>query len=501
LKPETSVITIFSKEEKTENKPPDIFNKNGHIRFIYSFQFQLIKAALLSLLFTLLTLGTLALFLFLIFSASGKASSFTEFFQNRQDNSAQQHLADSEDSSLLQNNQDSSSQQFGAASDNEPLLQNNQNSSSQQFEADSDDEPLLQNSTDKRTPLENRFPPAKKLIRNRQRRAFFLFFGILSMFSVALFLCYFLLLTRRFSNYLAEITLGINKIAEGDLEHQIRIRAKDELSLIAGCINEMSAQIQENMERERQAEQEKNQMITSVAHDIRTPLTSILGYLELLFHKNPEQALSCEQYQNYIRIAYEKSRRLMALTEDLFTYTKVSFGEMKIQKKPLDLILFLEQMIEEFYPSLMDAGLCCHFSHSEASLRLNGDSSMLSRAFSNLFSNAVKYGKDGKLLLVSAEAAGENAVIKITNYGMIIPEESLRHIFERFYRVENSRSLDTGGSGLGLSIARKIILLHEGTIQAKSGHDGTVFTISLPLHDNETDTKTDNKNEERTRNG
>jgi signal transduction histidine kinase len=150
----------------------------------------------------------------------------------------------------------------------------------------------------------------------------------------------------------------------------------------------------------------------------------------------------------------------------------------------------------------MDAELSCQFSHSLTSIRLNGDSSMLSRAFSNLFSNAVKYGKDGKLLLVSAETSGDHAVVKITNYGMIIPEESLSHIFERFYRVENSRSLDTGGSGLGLSIARKIILLHGGCIRAESGHEGTVFTIVLPLHDSimESETKQEKERKERKQN-
>lgn len=455
-----SIINVLSPKEHSDKEQPDIFNKNGEIRFIYSFQFQLIKSTLLALLLTVLTEALLVFIVFLVSFIAGNTSDTENLYSYEQVYPNQNTTGNSGLNSITKD------------PDPEESIQD---SFSNAFTG------LLDNYTKKKEPLEKHFPPAKKLIKKQQLQKLFFLLALIIACSLALFISYFLLLTRHLSSYLAEITSGINEIAKGSFEHQIPVRTRDELGLIAGCINEMSEQIQNNMNLERQTEQEKNQLITSVAHDIRTPLTSILGYLELLCYKSPSLKLPDEKQQEYLRIAYEKSLRLMTLTEDLFTYTKVSFGELKIQIQPLDLIMLLEQMIEEFYPSFMDAGLECRFLHSLNTIALNGDSSLLARAFSNLLSNAVKYGKDGKELSISADILAGSAVIKITNYGTLIPDEALQHIFERFYRVEHSRSLDTGGSGLGLSIAQRIILLHHGTIHAASGHDGTSFIVTLPL--------------------
>lgn len=441
MKHKKSVKNVLSPKTSSKQERPDIMNQNGDIRFLHSFQFQLIKSTLLSLLLTILTDIILVLLVVLVLFSSEKFSE-----EKRHPSKQEYSISEAEGSSLT-----------------------------------NDYKNAIKNYLKKGDPLEEHFPSAKKLIRKQQIQKLLLLLLLMLVCSLALFVFYFLLLTRHLSSYLVEISSGINKIAEGDFDHQIPVRTKDELGMIAGCINEMSEQIQENIELERKTEQEKNQLITSVAHDIRTPLTSILGYLELLFHKSEETDISSTQSQEYLRIAYDKSLRLMTLTEDLFTYTKVSFGELKIQKQPLDLIMFLEQMIEEFYPSFIEYGLDCQFTHSIDSIPFRGDSSMLARAFSNLLSNAVKYGKDGKELLITADILAETAVIKFTNYGMIIPQEALAHIFDRFYRVENSRSLDTGGSGLGLSIAQRAIKLHNGTIRAVSGKDGTSFIITLPL--------------------
>lgn len=446
MKHKKSVKNVLSPKTSSKQECPDIKNQNGDIRFIHSFQFQLIKSTMLSLLLTVLTDISLILLVFLVLFAS---RNFSE--EKRPPSNEEYSFSGIEGNEIEDNN----SYDYTDA---------------------------IKNYLAKKEPLEEHFPSAKKLIRKQQLQKLLLLLFFMVICSLALFIFYFLLLTRHFSSYLVEITSGINKIAEGDFDHQIPVRTKDELGMIAGCINEMSEQIEETIELERKTEQEKNQLITSVAHDIRTPLTSILGYLELLLHKSEEKELFSIQSQEYLRIAYDKSLRLMTLTEDLFTYTKVSFGELKIQKQSLDLIMFLEQMMEEFYPSFIENGLDCQFTHSINSIPFRGDSSMLARAFSNLLSNAVKYGKDGKELLITADILADSAIIKITNYGMIIPDNALTHIFDRFYRVENSRSLDTGGSGLGLSIAQRVIRLHNGTIRAISGKDGTSFIVTLPLN-------------------
>jgi len=457
LKHKNKIEAVYS-HKHPENGKPDIFGKDGNIKLHCSFQFQLLKVAMASFALTLLTDLLLAIFVFLLLFA-----------------------LKSEEEQYLNSDIDL---------ENKMLEYNMQH----QTEHNKTDSNTFSNSTfknifDRQTPIDREFPSAKKLKQTRHLLAILFLFIIILLCSLAFFTFYFLLLTRRFSHYLGDITTGINQIADGDLECQIAVEGKDELALIAGCINEMALKIQENITKERQAEQEKNQLITSVAHDIRTPLTSILGYLELLYYRLPKSlldqqesaSLTPEQGHEYIRIAYDKSKRLMTLTEDLFTYTKVSFGELKMQPQPLNLIMLLEQMIEEFYPSFEDAGLSYHFSHTAHTIMLKGDNTLLARAFSNLISNAVKYGRDGKQIYLSAEVLAGSAVVTITNFGMTIPEEALSKIFDRFYRVENSRSLDTGGSGLGLSIAQRIILLHNGAIQAVSGLDGTSFIVTLPL--------------------
>ena len=220
----------------------------------------------------------------------------------------------------------------------------------------------------------------------------------------------------------------------------------------------------------------KNNLITSVAHDLRTPLTSIIGYLDLVSSGNH---LDEEMKKKYINIAYSKSKRLEKLIEDLFAYTKFSTGEVTVHFHEMDLVKFMEQLVDEFYPSFQEAGLCHEFtsSHNEAIIEADGD--LLSRAIANLISNGVKYGKDGKSIKIELTKYIEYVTITITNYGELIPKEDLDNIFERFYRVETSRSSETGGSGLGLAIAKNIIKIHGGTITAKSDFTGTVFEVTL----------------------
>ena len=225
----------------------------------------------------------------------------------------------------------------------------------------------------------------------------------------------------------------------------------------------------------------KNELITSVAHDLRTPLTSIIGYLYLALTK---EELEEEKKKRYIEIAYDKSKRLEKLLEDLFRYTKYSTDEVRIQNQPIDFVKFMEQMMEEFYPNFQDAGLMYEFHTEIDKAYIMADGELLARAVGNLVSNAIKYGKDGKIIKVYIKQCANYVSLSILNYGPLIPQENLAHIFERFYRVENSRSEQTGGSGLGLAIAKQIVTLHNGEIDVKSDYDGTVFEVRLKLSQN-----------------
>lgn len=309
----------------------------------------------------------------------------------------------------------------------------------------------------------------------------YLIITIILAFAVGtiLFILYFLLLTKRFSNYLYEIKDGIQTIASGDFTTRIRVKNEDEFAVIASSINKMANDINEMMTNERKDEQVKHELITSVAHDLRTPLTSIIGYLELANRPGIDE----ENRKKYLGIAYSKSKRLERLIEDLFSFTKFSSGEVQVEKHKLNLVKLVEQMVEEFYPSFEDANLKHSFHTNTNEGYVNGDGNLLARAIGNLISNAVKYGKDGKLVRIKVEEQGQNMVVAIQNYGTIIPEKELPYIFDKFFRVEASRSADTGGSGLGLAICKKIILLHDGTITVKSDYNGTVFEVTLPKYE------------------
>lgn len=303
-----------------------------------------------------------------------------------------------------------------------------------------------------------------------------IFLCICFLVGVVLFVIFFLILSQRLYVSLAKIATGIENIAAGDLNTRVQIDGEDEFALIGEKLNSMALDISLIMENERRNERIKNNLITNVAHDLRTPLTSVIGYLDLLV-KNPD--LEKETKDHYMEIAYDKSLRLQKLIEDLFSYTKVSQGEVEPNLEPLDVVKLMEQMIDEFYPAFQDAGLEYEFSTSNSSIMIMADGDLLARAFSNLISNAVKYGRDGKNIRVRINRNEEYVSIAVINYGKVIPKRDLDYIFERFYRVENSRSEKTGGTGLGLAIAKRIIMMHDGTIKADSGMEGTTFEVIL----------------------
>lgn len=293
--------------------------------------------------------------------------------------------------------------------------------------------------------------------------------------SVALFIVYFLLLTRKFVDYIKEIAKGINEISMGNLDNRIMIDNKDEFTLIADKLNMMADDIKKIIENERRSEEAKNELITSVAHDLRTPLTSIIGYLDLVSSKQ----LSEEMRRNYVEIAYSKSKRLEKLIEDLFTYTKFSFGEVKAVYGEVDMIKLIDQLLDEFFPSFKENNLKYQFNKSHSSAVIIADGGLLARAFANLIGNAIKYGRNGEEIQINLFKEIDRVTITCTNFGETISEKDIDKIFTRFYRVESSRSSETGGSGLGLAIAHKIISLHGGDISAVSSDSGTVFTIEL----------------------
>lgn len=300
--------------------------------------------------------------------------------------------------------------------------------------------------------------------------------------GMAIFVLIFYLMQRRHLGYIGQIADGIRRIADGDLETRIEVRGDDEFSEMAENINKMTVELRELLSIEREAEQSKTDLITNIAHDLKTPLTSIIGYLELLSGNKVQ--LSPEMQQKYLAIAYNKSRRLEQLIADLFSFTKLSYGKITMRVSYVDIVKLLSQLLEESYPSFVEKGLSYELKSNVPALEIAADGSLLARLFENLIGNAIKYGADGKRVTVRINAEEENDAVEIQviNYGYVIPEKDLPLIFNKFYRVDQSRSTQTGGTGLGLAIAKDIAQMHGGSIAVSSDLSGTVFTVRLKIH-------------------
>ena len=189
-----------------------------------------------------------------------------------------------------------------------------------------------------------------------------------------------------------------------------------------------------------------------------------------------------DMQHKYIEIAYGKARRLEKLIEDLFGFTKLNYGKIAMHVGKLDIVKLLSQLLEEAYPNFVDKNLSYDLQSNVPAKMINADGNLLARLFDNLIGNAIKYGAEGKRVLVKVLAEEELVTVSVTNYGYVIPPDELPLLFNKFYRVEQSRSTTTGGTGLGLAIAKEIVDMHGGTIGVASDLNGTVFTVKLQVH-------------------
>lgn len=300
---------------------------------------------------------------------------------------------------------------------------------------------------------------------------------VIAAFGCLLFLFLFFWTSKNMISYLNEIRFGLQQMAEGKLDYEIPIVSADELSEIASSINVMSKQFNQLLQEERNAEKAKNDLITGVSHDLRTPLTSILGFLELIEQDRYQDEV---ELRYFVNIAYEKSKHLKSLIDDLFEYTKLNNG-MPLALAKLDMIGFIRQLAEEFVPSLEKAEMGCHIITEETSLSIMADGDLLVRAFDNLVSNAIRYGHTGRQIEIRIIRSDKEALIQIVNFGEPIPAQDVSFIFDRFYRVDQSRSAESGGTGLGLAITKSIIEAHGGTISVSSSSKETIFESRFPL--------------------
>lgn len=294
--------------------------------------------------------------------------------------------------------------------------------------------------------------------------------------SVLVFISVFIVITNRKIKYLDDIAKGVKVISGGDLSYRIEEKGKDEITSLSVNINNMAEEIETRIKSERLAEKTKGELITNVSHDLRTPLTSVMGYIGLIKDGKYEDEAMMKEYLN---VAFNKSNQLKELIEDLFEYTKLNNNGIVKEKEKVNLVDFLSQIIEEYIPLFDENSLTVVKKFVDDKTVVNIDTGKMVRVFENLFSNAVKYSfKPGEVVVSSYENNGY-ANIVIRNRGESITKEKMDKLFDRFYRVDEARNSNVKGSGLGLAISKNIIELHEGKIWAECVGNDISFFIKL----------------------
>ena len=296
-------------------------------------------------------------------------------------------------------------------------------------------------------------------------------------FIAAITIVFAVLLWRVFrgvTRYFEEINQGIETLLADD-ENQIQL--SPEMLPFERKLNTVKRTLAERKAETALAEQRKDELVMYLAHDIRTPLTSVIGYLNLL---EEEPDMPAEQRAKRVHIALEKAYRLETMINEFFEITRYNSQQITLSKETIDLYYMLVQLSDELSPVFAPRGNTVAL-HLAEDLTVEADPEKLARVFSNILKNAASYSYPHTEITISAEKSEREVIIQFQNSGEDIPSEALASLFDKFYRADKSRSSDTGGTGLGLAIAKEIVILHGGTIGASSKNHVVTFTISLPL--------------------
>ncbi len=353
------------------------------------------------------------------------------------------------------------------------------------------------------------------------------YFGDLLYIVIGFFLTLviYLMITLKTSKNIASLMKSVEIMASGDLDQRIDVDSNDDIGDMARNINHIIEQLENKTIEERKAQQTKTDLITNVSHDLRTPLTSIIGYLNLIEEDKYKDEVQLRYYTNiayekskdlnilindlfeltklqnnslplnkidinlvdevqlryYTNIAYEKSKDLNILINDLFELTKLQNNSLPLNKIDINLVELVSQVISYLDYQLNESKMEIRANFSEDKLIVNADPDKLVRVLENLINNAMKYGNDGKYIDIVTRKESNRAVVEIINYGEPIPQSDIPFIFDRFYRVEKSRNRNDGGSGLGLAITKNLIEAHGGQILVKSDNNRTLFKVILLL--------------------
>lgn len=301
---------------------------------------------------------------------------------------------------------------------------------------------------------------------------------IIKIFLAAVFFLFFYFFLTWFVRYFRQIDRGLDALLNGQEQEIVLSR---ELEALEKKMNLVKRTLEKRELEARLARQRKDDLVMYLAHDIRTPLTSVIGYLSLL-DEIPDMPL--EQRTKYTHITLEKACRLETLINEFFEITRYNFQQVALEKEQIDLSYMLLQMTDEFYPMLSVNGNTVDLQVDE-NILICGDPEKLARVFQNILKNAIAYSFPETVITVRAERTEHGILLSFENEGKTIPKQKLESIFEKFYRLDDARTTEKGGAGLGLAIAKEIVQLHGGSIWAESADGKTVFKVELPQQESQ----------------
>lgn len=287
------------------------------------------------------------------------------------------------------------------------------------------------------------------------------------------FIVIFLIYWKKTLGYVDTIVEASNVLVEPGDDF---IHLPDELKQVEDQMNQIKQEAIRNARIAKESEQRKNDLIVYLAHDLKTPLTSVIGYLNLL---RDELQISEELREKYLSISLDKAERLEDLINEFFEITRFNLSNLSLELSRTNLSRMLEQIVYEFKPILDEKNLDCKLEIAP-NMEIKCDINKMERVFDNLIRNAINYSFENSTIEITVSKEQDHISMSFLNHGNTISEEKLSRIFEQFYRLDTSRATKTGGAGLGLAIAKEIIELHHGTITASSENEHIEFVVRLP---------------------
>jgi two-component system sensor histidine kinase VanS len=305
-----------------------------------------------------------------------------------------------------------------------------------------------------------------RLIDNNYSMFFILIFG----FGYLMIFLYYWMKTLGYLENIIKATEVMYK------EKEQLIELPSELKEVENQMNQIRIDIGQKERAAKEAEQRKNDLVVYLAHDLKTPLTSVIGYITLL---RDENQISQELREKYLSISLDKAERLEELINEFFEITRFNLTNLSLELSKVNLTRMLEQIVYEFRPQFMEKNLSCIID-AAPNITIKCDVNKIQRVFDNLIRNAINYSFSDQTIKISAVQSEDGIRLCFLNHGNTIPPEKLERVFEQFYRLDTARTTKTGGAGLGLAIAREIVELHKGSIHANSKDEIIEFIITLP---------------------